>query len=126
MTSLKTMPSAAPSTDYGPTSGRSSFLGVLSEADPVGAQRSLLVAAALLLGLALASAAAVGAWQLLRRDTTPNLDLIQGPLPPLPASRASNGWIAYSTDGPAPGATDITTGSDMYLVREGTEPKLIA
>src|SRR5450432_169355 len=101
MTSLKTMPSAAPSTDYGPTSGRSSFLGVLSEADPVGAQRSLLVAAALLLGLALASAAAVGAWQLLRRETTPNLDLrAPADLPTfvlLPASRASNGWIAYST-----------------------------
>ena len=44
----------------------------------------------------------------------------------LPPSRASNGWIAYSTDGQNPGSTDITTGSDIYLVREGGEPRLIA
>jgi len=52
-----------------------SFLGVLSDADPVAARRSMLIAAALLLGLALASAAAVGAWRLLQRDTVPKLDL---------------------------------------------------
>jgi Tol biopolymer transport system component len=52
-----------------------SFLGALSDADPIGARRSLLIAAALLLALALAGAAAVGAWQLLRRDTVPKLDL---------------------------------------------------
>jgi hypothetical protein len=57
---------------------------------------------------------------------TPPPGAIQGPLPPLPPSRASNGWIAYSTDGLNPGATDITTGSDIYLVREGGEPRLIA
>ena len=50
----------------------------------------------------------------------------QSPLPPLPPSRASNGWIAYSTDGQNPGSTDVTTGSDIYLVREGGEPRLIA
>jgi Tol biopolymer transport system component len=52
-----------------------SFLGALSDADPIGARRSLLIAAALLLALALAGAAAVGAWQLLRRETVPKLDL---------------------------------------------------
>jgi len=91
-----------------------SFLGALSDADPVGARRSLLVAAAVLLVLALASAAAAGAWQLLHRDTV------------LPPSGVSNGWIAYSTDGPSPGGTDITSGSDIYLVRGGGAPILIA
>jgi Tol biopolymer transport system component len=38
----------------------------------------------------------------------------------------SNGWIAYSTDGPLPGSTDLTTGSDLYLVREGGPARLIA
>ena len=51
---------------------------------------------------------------------------IPGPLPPLTPLRASNGWIAYSTDGQNPGSTDITTGSDIYLVRAGVEPRLIA
>ena len=42
------------------------------------------------------------------------------------ASGVSNGWIAYSTDGQLPGATDDTTGSDIYLVRQGGNPTLIA
>jgi Tol biopolymer transport system component len=41
-------------------------------------------------------------------------------------SGVSNGWIAYSTGGQIPGSTDSTTGSDIYLVREGAEPRLIA
>ena len=45
-----------------------SFLGALSDADPVARRRSLLIAAALLVALAVASAAAVGAWRLLQRD----------------------------------------------------------
>jgi WD40-like Beta Propeller Repeat len=57
---------------------------------------------------------------------TPPPGAIQGPLPSLPPSRVSNGWIAYSTDGQTPGATDDTNGSDIYLVREGGEPRLIA
>ena len=57
---------------------------------------------------------------------TPPPGAIAGPLPPLPPSRASNGWIAYSTDGQDRGTTDITTGSDIYLVRAGAEPRLIA
>jgi hypothetical protein len=44
------------------------FFGALSEADPVTRRRSLLIAAALLVALALASAAAVGALRLLDRD----------------------------------------------------------
>jgi Tol biopolymer transport system component len=48
------------------------------------------------------------------------------PSDPIPPSLAANGWIAYPTDGPTPGGTDITTGSDIYLVRAGVEPRLIA
>ena len=54
---------------------RPSFLAALSDADPIARRRSLLIAAALLLGLALASATAVGAWRLLQRETNPKLDL---------------------------------------------------
>jgi len=57
---------------------------------------------------------------------TPPPGAIAGPLPPLPPLRAGNGWIAYSTDGQLPGSTDDTTGSDIYLVRQGVEPMLIA
>jgi hypothetical protein len=57
---------------------------------------------------------------------TPPPGAIVGPLPPLPPSPVKNGWIAYSTDGQDPGSTDVTTGSDIYLVREGGEPRLIA
>ena len=52
-----------------------SFLGALSDVDPVGRRRSLLIAAALLLALAVASAAAVGAWRLLQRDPLDELSL---------------------------------------------------
>jgi hypothetical protein len=52
-----------------------SFLGALSEADPVARRRSLLIAAALLLAVSLASAAAVGAWRLLQRDPIDDLSL---------------------------------------------------
>jgi Tol biopolymer transport system component len=45
---------------------------------------------------------------------------------PLPSPVVSNGWIAYSTDGQNTGSTDVTSGSDIYIVREGSEPKLIA
>ena len=57
---------------------------------------------------------------------TPPPGATVGPLPPLPPSPVKNGWIAYSTDGQDPGSTDVTTGSDIYLVREGGEPRLIA
>ena len=45
-----------------------SFIGALSQADPVGRRRSLLIAAALPAALALASVAAVGSLRLLQRD----------------------------------------------------------
>jgi hypothetical protein len=52
-----------------------SFLGALGDADPVGRRRSLLIAAALLVALAVASATAVGAWRLLQRDPIDELSL---------------------------------------------------
>lgn len=52
-----------------------SFLGTLSDADPVTRRRSLLIAAALLVALAVASAAAVGALRLLERDPVDELSL---------------------------------------------------
>ena len=54
-----------------------SFLGALSDADPVVRRRSILLAAALLLALALASAAASGALRLLQRDPIRDLSLLQ-------------------------------------------------
>ena len=52
-----------------------SFLGALSEADPVTRRRSLLIAAALLVALAVAATAAVGALRLLERDPFQELSL---------------------------------------------------
>jgi hypothetical protein len=52
-----------------------SFLGALSDADPVARRRSLVIAAALLLAAALASAAAAGAWRLFQRDPVDALSL---------------------------------------------------
>ncbi len=49
-----------------------------------------------------------------------------GPMPSRVPSDAHDGWIAYSTDGPDPGATDNSTGSDVYLVRQGSKPILVA
>jgi hypothetical protein len=50
-----------------------SFLGALSDADPVSRRRSLLIAAALLVAVAVASVAAVGALRLLDRDPIQDL-----------------------------------------------------
>jgi len=47
----------------------------LRDADPVSRRRSLLIAAALLLALAIGSAAAVGAWRLFQRDPIDELSL---------------------------------------------------
>jgi hypothetical protein len=52
-----------------------SFLGALSAADPINRWRTLLIAAVLLIALALASAAAVGALRQLLRDPVPDLSL---------------------------------------------------
>ena len=45
----------------------------------------------------------------------------------LPPSRAGNGWIAFSNQPgyPQVGSTDVKSGGDVYLVREGVEPTLI-
>jgi hypothetical protein len=48
-----------------------SFLGGLGDGDPMTRRRSVLLAAALLVAVALATAAAVGAWRLLHRDPLP-------------------------------------------------------
>lgn len=50
-----------------------SFLGALSDADPIARRRSLLVAAALLIALAVASIAGTGALRLLQADPAPDL-----------------------------------------------------
>jgi hypothetical protein len=52
-----------------------SFLGAISDADPITRRRSLLIAAALLVALAIASAAAVGGWRLLQRTPLDELSL---------------------------------------------------
>ena len=52
-----------------------SFLGGLSEADPVTRRRTLLIAAALLVAFALAATAAVGALRLLEPDPVERLSL---------------------------------------------------
>lgn len=60
-------------------------------------------------------------------EYTPPPGAILGPLPPLGPSRASNGWIAFSTQPGFPEAMHECCGSggDIYLVREGIEPRLI-
>ena len=95
-----------------------SFLGAISDADSVAARRSLLIAAALLLGLALASAAAVGAWRLLQRDTVPKLDLT--PPGDLPAFVLST--YDRMPQMPPVAITTLTDGSvkgRMYVDRSG-------
>jgi hypothetical protein len=52
-----------------------SFLGALTEADPISRRRNLLIAAALLVALAVASATAVGAWRLIQQDRVEELSL---------------------------------------------------
>jgi hypothetical protein len=53
-----------------------SFLGALSDADPVSRRRSLRIAAALLVALALAATAAIGAGRLFERDPIQDLSLV--------------------------------------------------
>jgi hypothetical protein len=72
-----------------------SFLGALSDADPVVRRRSLLIAAALLVALALASAAAVGALRLLQRDPVRDLTV-----KPRPSPSASTALLAPSPSAP--------------------------
>jgi hypothetical protein len=51
---------------------------------------------------------------------------IAGPLPSLSPSRVSNGWIAYSTAPYLDAGDAALFGSDVYIAREGVEPKLVA
>ena len=51
----------------------------MTDADPVARRRSLLLAAALLVALALAGAAAVGAWRLFHRDAARELIRLETP-----------------------------------------------
>ena len=55
--------------------GLPSFLGALTDADPISRRRSLLIAAALLVAMAIASAAAAGALRLVERDPVQELSL---------------------------------------------------
>ena len=74
-----------------------SFLGALSDADPVSRRRSLLIAAALLVALALAATAAVGALRLLERDPFQDLSL-EPPTVPSPATLP--GRVRWTLDPP--------------------------
>jgi hypothetical protein len=100
-----------------------------TRSEPVAAPRLITLVAAVLAVLIVVSLA-LAARALHPKSMVP---AHPGPVPtalipsaPIPPSLAANGWIAYSTDGRTPGLTDITTGSDIYLVRAGVKPKLVA
>ena len=111
-----------------------SFLGALSDADPVGRRRSLLIAAALLVALAVASATAVGAWRLIQQD--PFQDLSLEPPTDLPAFVLSSyerlpelppvamTWL--DDDGPAKGRIYVDRSGavrfDRFTSADATEP----
>jgi hypothetical protein len=110
-----------------------SFLGALSEADPVSRRRSLLIAAALLVALAFASAAAVGALRLLERD--PVRDLSLEPPADLPAFVLSSYErlpqlppvaLAWHDSGSAKGRIYVDRSGavrfDRFTSAESTEP----
>jgi hypothetical protein len=91
----------------------------------------LLALVAALLAFAIVATIVFTAWShrssLIPSKSIPNPLVPRDPIPP---SIAANGWIAYSTDRqPAPGHTSAnahTDGSDIYLVRAGVAPRLIA
>jgi Tol biopolymer transport system component len=90
--------------------------------------RWALTLVAAMLALAIVVTLILGARSLHPKALVPSNSLPNGLVPsdPIPPSLASNGWIAFSTDGRTPGSTDKTTGSDIYLVRAGVAPRLIA
>ena len=111
-----------------------SFFGALSEADPVVRRRSLLIAAALLVALAFASAAAVGALRLLQRDPIQDLSLepptdVQAfvlssydrlpELPPLAMTRIDNGSAKSRMYVDRSGAVRF----EQYASADATEPE---
>jgi hypothetical protein len=114
--------------DRAPRARRSGMIH-LTRSEPVAAPRLITLVAALLAVLIVVSLV-LAARALHPKSMVP---AHPGPLPtalipsdPIPPSLAANGWIAYSTDGRTPGSTDITTGSDIFLVRVGVKPRLIA
>ena len=82
--------------------------GAISDADPVVRRRSLLIAAALLVALALASVAAVGSFRLLQRD--PVRDLSLEPRPSLQGFVAPSSTPSRPSDGPTSSAFPRPTG----------------
>ena len=88
-----------------------SFLGALSAADTVSRRRSLLIAAALLVALALASAAAVGALRLLQRD--PVRDLSLEPSPGLQGVVAPSSTPGEPSAGPT--ASPVTSPAGVWI-----------
>ena len=84
-----------------------SFFGALSAADPVVRRRGLLIAAALLVALALASVAAVGALRLLQPDLR---DLSLVPLPSPRGVVAPSSTPSEPSAGPTSSAVPRSTG----------------
>jgi hypothetical protein len=100
-----------------------SFFGALSEADPITRWRTLLIAAALLVALALASAAAVGALRLLQRD--PIQDLSLEPRPSLLGIVAPSSTPGEPSPGPTSSVVTSSTGvwvamGSMATSRDGS------
>lgn len=97
--------------------------------EPVPAPRLMTLVVALL-ALAIVATLLLGARSLHPKAPVPSHPNPKALVPsdPIPPSVAANGWIAYSTSGHGrpPSTTDITAGSDLYLVRAGVEPRLIA
>jgi hypothetical protein len=85
-----------------------SFLGALGDADTFARRRGLLIAAALLVALALASVAAVGALRLLQRDPVRDLSLEHRPT--LQGVVAPSSTPSLPSDGPTSSAFPRPTG----------------
>jgi hypothetical protein len=90
-----------------------SFLGALIEADPVVRRRSLLIAAALLIALALASAAAVGALRLLQHDPVQDLSL-KPPAEETAPNATPVASAAAASASPSPSALLIWTQASLH------------
>ena len=95
------------------------LLSRLMDADPTARRRSLLIAAALLVGLAIASAAGVGALRLQQHDPIPGLDSAPLDVTWSP-SRAAGDWPGPVRHEPVDG------GSVVFRARGADEPVLYA